>query len=111
MLLKISSLSENNSDFINSSENFTEYIIAHFHSSGVYSINSEFEFAKRLTKAIPYKEVLPKITNQTFLSHKSGELIFIQDLSLFSWIKEVSKKKKSIMRSEKLSKVFLLDYF
>ena len=40
VLLKISSLSENNSDFINSSENFIEDIIAHFHPSGVYSINS-----------------------------------------------------------------------
>ena len=92
VLLKISSLS-NNSDFINNSENFIEDVIAYFNPSCVYSTNSDFEFAKRLTKSIPYKElVLPKITNQTFLSHRSGELIIIHDLSLFHWIKEVRKK-------------------
>ena len=91
VLLKISSLS-NNSDFINNSENFIEDVIAYFNPSCVYSTNSDFEFAKRLTKSIPYKKVLPKITNQTFLSHRSGELIIIHDLSLLSWIKEVSKK-------------------
>ena len=91
VLLKISSL--NNSDFINtSSKIFIEDMIAYFHPPCVYSTNSNFVFAKRLAKYIPYKKVLPKITNQTFLSHRSGELIIIHDLSLFHWIKEVRKK-------------------
>ena len=95
MLSKISSL--NNSDFIDtSSTKFIEDMITYFHPSCVYSTNSDFEVAKRLSKYIPYKKVRPNITNRTFLSHRSGELIIIDDLSLFSWIIGVSKNNNNV---------------